>query len=233
MPGDRKVNEDSVGVLKRGECFLFALADGLGGHSGGDIASALVISRSLEVSTETAGEEGNVALCFTEAQDALMEEQRRCGCSADFKTTLVLLGIDGSTAQWGHIGDSRLYVFRDGKVEGRTMDHSVPQMLANNGEIRDKDIRFHPDRNRMLRAMGIMWDNPRFELSSELPAVSGTSYLLCTDGFWELLDEKEMCRYLKKAKSPDEWLKRMEKKVIKHGKGKNMDNYSAIAVWVR
>jgi len=79
--------------------------------------------------------------------------------------------------------------------------------------------------------MGEEWDSPRFELSAEHHSTPGTSYLLCSDGFWELINEKDMCRYLKSSGNPIEWLALMEKKILKNGKNKNMDNYSAIAVW--
>jgi len=226
--GDRKNNEDSVDVCQQDGKYLFALADGLGGHSSGDIASALVISKAIEV-YKNAQSEDCLAQCFTDAQNALLDEQKQR--NIDMKTTLVLLSISGERADWGHIGDSRLYVFDNGRTVSRTNDHSVPQMLVQTGELREKDIRFHPDRNRLLRVMGTQWDSPRFELSSAQASTPGLSYLLCTDGFWELMEEKEMCRYMKLSRSPNEWLAIMEKKVLKNGKGKNMDNYSAIGVW--
>jgi len=226
--GSRKNNEDCVDVFYQDGKYLFALADGLGGHSSGDIASSLVISKAIEV-YKSAQNEDCLAECFTEAQSALMDEQLQR--NIDMKTTLVLLSLNNGRADWGHIGDSRLYIFDSGKLISRTNDHSVPQMLVHTGELREKDIRFHPDRNRLLRVMGTEWDSPRYEISSNQVSTQGMSYLLCTDGFWELINEKEMCRYLHHAKSTDEWLADMERKVIKNGKGKNMDNYSAIGVW--
>jgi len=221
-----------VASFERDGRYLFALADGLGGHGGGDVASELVVTKSLEV-FEDAPPKDCLALCFTKAQDALMEEQRKRGAGAKMKTTLVLFNIEPDRVGWGHIGDSRLYVFHSCRVVIRTSDHSVPQMLVSTGEITEKEIRSHPDRNRLLRVMGVEWDNPRYQLAGEFPLIAGTSYLLCTDGFWELIDEKEMCRDLKLAETPEEWLNLMEKKVLKNGKGKNMDNYSAIAVFIR
>jgi len=226
------MNEDSIGTLNKNGQTLFALADGLGGHGGGDIASALVVSKALEV-FDSSTENCDLPFCFFEGQNALMDKQRRLGRHNDLKTTLVLLLMYGNSAIWGHIGDSRLYAFDRGKITFRTKDHSVPQMLVNTGEILEKNIRFHPDRNRLLRVMGIEWESPRFEISDPIPANVGSSFLLCSDGFWELIDEKEICRELKTASSPGEWLTGMERIIIRNGHGKNMDNYSAIAVWVR
>lgn len=78
---------------------------------------------------------------------------------ADMKTTMVLLLISGNRAYWGHIGDSRLYYFKKNKMITRTLDHSVPQMLVNTGEIKEKDIRGHEDRSRLLRVVGSPWMN--------------------------------------------------------------------------
>ena len=229
--GDRPVNEDSVGALERGGNLLFALADGLGGHGGGDIASALAVSKVMEI-FEASPENVDLAQCFMGSQNALLNEQRRRGLPGEMKTTLILLWIGGNTAKWGYIGDSRLYLFNGGKLSARTKDHSVPQMLVNAGEIREKDIRFHPDRNRLLRVMGTEWDSIKFELD-DLNISPGMSFLLCSDGFWELIDEKDVCRALKTAHTPEEWLSGMEQKVSRNGKGRDMDNYSAIAVWIR
>jgi len=229
--GSRKVNEDCVDIFKTENSYLFALADGLGGHKSGDIASKTVISKAGETFLANTDTDDLLSLCFNNAQDTLMNEQEKT--NLDMKTTLVLLNKNGETIKGGHIGDSRTYIFQDEKLIGRTSDHSVPQMLYLTGEINEKDIRFHPDRNRLLRVMGVEWESPRYELSNEYPSTPGTSFLLCTDGFWELIDEKEMCRSLKQANNPEDWLTRMEKTVLKNGKRKNMDNYSAITIWIR
>lgn len=75
--------------------------------------------------------------------------------------------IDGNKVQWGHVGDSRLYAFAKNKVKLRTLDHSVPQMLVFAREIKEKQIRNHPDRNRLLRVMGIEWEKPMYELAEQ------------------------------------------------------------------
>ena len=122
---------------------------------------------------------------------------------------------------------------KKGKYILRTLDHSVPQMMVSRGDLREKDIRKHEDRNRLLRVMGAEWDSPKYQMTGPVPVTRHTSFLLCSDGFWELIDEKMMCRTLKKAKNAREWLGAMEQIVLENGRGTNMDNYSAIAVFVR
>jgi len=81
--------------------------------------------------------------------------------------------------------------------------------------------------------MGTQWDSPKYIISGQLDMPASTSFLLCSDGFWELIEEKEMSRCLKKSSNPEQWLFVMEKIVQRNGKRRNMDNYSAIAVFVR
>ena len=80
--------------------------------------------------------------------------------------------------------------------------------------------------------MGIEWESPKFELGEPISKAVGQAFLLCSDGFWELIDEKQMMHCLKKASSAREWIEMMEVVVLKKGRNTNMDNYSAIAVWV-
>ena len=227
--GDRLDNEDSVFVYEEGRRGIYALADGLGGHGRGEVASKLVIKRSYEVFREG----GSLEDCFWAAQNSLLEEQSRLNASGEMKTTLTLLTIEGDEVRWGHVGDSRIYNFANGKLVGRTIDHSVPQMLAMAGEIREKDIRRHEDRNRLLRVMGTEWDNQAFVTTEKTKVLSGDSYLLCSDGFWEWVVEKQMTRLLGSSETPGQWLELMEAEALKNGAGKNMDNYSAVAVFVR
>ena len=147
------------------------------------------------------------------------------------KTTAVVLCID-EMIRWCHVGDSRLYYFKKKKLIQRTLDHSVPQMLVYAGEIKEKEIRNHPDRNRLLRVMGMEWTSNSYTLSDPVEKTGEQAFLLCSDGFWELIVEKEMQKCLKKAKTPEEWLELMKQIILKNGSNRDMDNFSAVAVWL-
>jgi serine/threonine protein phosphatase PrpC len=131
------------------------------------------------------------------------------------------------------VGDSRLYRFVNRKNVSRTLDHSVPQMLVLTGEIKEKDIRGHEDRNRLTRVMGMEWSGPKYELGGGMPLTGNETYLLCSDGFWEWITEREMERLLKESDDPETWIEKMEAEIVKNGRNAHMDNYSAIAVYVR
>lgn len=231
--GDRSANEDAarVSVNRSLRTYGFALADGLGGHGNGDVASNFVVdccSAMVESVTDIHGQ--LIDECFETSQRLLVQEKARQGLYS-IHTTLVFLLTDGKTAHWGHCGDSRLYLFRRGKVASRTQDHSVPQLLALEGVIKESAIRHHPDRNQLLRAMGADWDEPGYEIDKRnVPVQNGDSFLLCSDGFWEWIEEKQILSILKKDLPAYDSLEQMKTVVVENGRGRNMDNYSAILV---
>lgn len=231
--GSRPVNEDSIAVAEKDGYNCYILCDGLGGHGKGDLASQFVVGFVMNYFLTSADIEAFWADVLDKAQDALIAEQNRIGAQFEMKTTAVILVISGDSFRYGYIGDSRLYHFRKYKVAERSLDHSVPQMLAMAGDIKEKHIRQHPDRNRLLRVMGVEWDGSRYELSEWKPLQSGDAFLLCSDGFWEPIIEKEMCKLLKKTDSADEWLKAMAERVMQNAAGTDMDNNSAIAVRIK
>jgi serine/threonine protein phosphatase PrpC len=230
--GSRPVNEDSTGMHQIDEKYGFFLADGLGGHGKGDVASQTAIEQAILQFEQGNCSEETLKNIFEAGQAAVLEQQRMAGNMQGMKTTMTALLIDSQTIRWGHIGDSRIYFFQNNKLVARTMDHSVPQMLAAIGEIKEKEIRHHPDRNRLLRVMGADAETFRYQLEEPIVRKGRQAFLLCSDGFWELIDEKEMTTLLKKTKTVEQWLDEMEVLVRRHGYGTNMDNYSAVAVWV-
>lgn len=234
--GEKEKNEDAVRVFvnRMAMTYGFVLADGLGGHGNGDIASNFVcdcVGAAMSNSDQFGAE--YMAQCFDTAQRLLMQEKEAKGL-VSIKTTMVMLSITGHLATWGHIGDSRLYHFRNGKQLSCTPDHSLPQLLLLQKKIKEKDIRHHPDRSRLLRAMGSEWDEPEYEIDMpKMRVQKGDDFLLCSDGFWEWIDEKTMIKLLKREFSTYGALNAMTQVVKENGKGKGMDNFSAILVRVR
>jgi serine/threonine protein phosphatase PrpC len=227
--GERSVNEDSLAIAETPKGMSFILCDGLGGHGNGDVASSFVVGQMKSKLEQSISIEESIV----QAQNELLEKQVIENAGNTMKTTVTCLSLEGDTARFGHVGDSRIYYFEKGKYKLRSQDHSVPQMLVYRGDIKEKEIRHHEDRSRLLRVMGTKWDSPKYQMVDDISLTNQTSFLLCSDGFWELIDEKMMSKTLKKAGTPTEWLKEMEKTVLANGRGTNMDNYSAIAVFCR
>ena len=228
--GGRPIQEDSIGTFQKDGKYGFVLCDGLGGHGMGDVASSIVVS-VFQAQFEKADKlRGFLDDAFEAAQEIVMQEQRSLKAQEKMKTTAVMMATDRKKAYIGHIGDSRLYLFSGGKILLRTLDHSIPQMLVLSHEIEEKDIRFHPERNILLRVIGVEWDERMYQLMDPLPLAKFDAALLCSDGFWELIEEKEMETFLQTSSTVDEWLMKMRSVVQANGKGKEMDNNSAIAV---
>lgn len=236
--GDKEKNEDSIRVFinQPFATYGFIVADGLGGHGNGDIASNFVsdcIGAAIENTNTFDGT--FIDDCFNTAQNMLMDEKYIKGITS-IKTTLVLLLITDKIARWGHIGDSRLYMFRDGKIIKQTMDHSVPQMLVLSKQIKEKQVRHHPQRSMLLRAMGAEWDDgvQNFDIDERNMIIKkGDSFLICSDGFWEWIEEKTMLKIIKKKMSAYDTLREMTREVKKNGHGKDMDNFSAVFIDVK
>ena len=230
--GEREGNEDSLGCFyneEKGYCFI--VADGLGGHGSGEEASKIVVDEFKKKFSEVK-EEDFFEEAFKSGQKELEKLQDERHAIMELKTTAVALTIGEDEALWAHIGDSRLYVFYKNKVLKRTLDHSVPQMLVFAGEIKEKHIRKHPDRNRLLKVLGARDVELKYDTAEPMKLEDCQAFLLCSDGFWENITERKMCKFLKKSKNVKEWMELMKKEVEKRGMGDNMDNNSAIAVWV-
>ena len=228
--GGRKENEDTYAVIKKNNKeYCFVVADGLGGHGGGALASqtaADVITKQFL--SENISDVKTISGVFEKANHAVYEKQSK---ECQMKTTLVMLLLKDKKATWAHIGDSRLYHFVDGKLVGQTFDHSVSQMAVIRGEISSQEIREHVDRNKLLRALG-REENVRAEISETIDMRGNQhSFLLCTDGFWEHIYEDEMEKALVDAATAEEWIEKMLVYIdgrIKEGN----DNNTAIAVIV-
>lgn len=248
--GGREQNQDYCRKTKKEPLYQYILADGLGGQGGGQIASmkatkTMLLDYSKSMKSEVNPKENFstewLAAKFELVHDHLKQEQLRNIELSHMATTMVVLLIMDGKAIWGHVGDSRLYLFRNGEIYHQTKDHSVPQMLVSSGEIMPDEMRQHPDRNRLLRAIGDNREQIQARIQPEEKLIFGDVFLLCSDGFWEYVTESNMLESLKNVKSPKEWLHMMEKihllpNIEKEQRAENKekaenDNYTALAIW--
>ncbi|MEN6340046.1 MAG: PP2C family serine/threonine-protein phosphatase [Clostridiaceae bacterium] len=226
--GGRNVNEDAtLCCLHEQTTLLAAVADGLGGHGGGEIASSTALS-ALEASLKRLippSEETLRAVCG-ELNQAVLAAQTD---QIKMKTTLAMALANQDTLAFLHVGDSRIYYFHEGEIAYQSADHSVSQLAVLANEITKEQIRFHEDRSRLLRSLGSEGSAaPEIRLFPGAP-VPGDALLLCTDGFWEYVLEKDMLKELKRTKTAKDWLERMTG-YIRRRAGKKNDNNSAVAV---
>jgi len=231
--GGREYNEDTCIVLREAGRVAAIIADGLGGHGKGEQASRAAAESLKEDWRQNGGREitkEKLDLWMHRANEKVLAMQTP---TTAMKTTVVFLCIDEKRrkAQWAHAGDSRLYYFADYKQTFCTFDHSVSRMAALVGEIDFESIRFHQDRNRLLRTIG-MEELPETEQGQcILEKNTAHAFLLCTDGFWEYVEEEDMERSLVNSGTAEEWIDRMRQILRSKIKDGN-DNNSAIAVWI-
>ena len=231
-PGGRMDNEDFVGyrVSKSGGCW--ALADGLGGHRGGEIASRLAVDAAVSSFEENPSITGEALTAhIVRANRAVLERQAAEAELTYMRTTMVMLIASPEAAMWAHAGDSRLYWFRSGKIQEQTLDDSVPQRLVDAGEISADQIRFHEDRSRLLNSVGAREDLVASNRAMPGAPEPNDGFLLASDGFWECVTEPEMENDFSATTSSEEWIQKMEGRV-KERASADHDNYSAIAVRV-
>ena len=230
QPGGRRVNEDYTAFLFQAGLGCFVLADGLGGHHGGDIASKTVAESILSSFQAAPGASlAHLEEYLKQAAGTLDKVRSERTGSFSYKTTLVALLLGAGNSCWAHLGDSRLYYFNGGNLLHQTKDHSVPQRLADGGEIPHAMIRFHEDRNRLTAS----FESASFEkivyCEAQAPIGPGSSFLLCSDGFWEYVDEALMQETLKQSRSPENWLLVMQSALLQKAEAGH-DNYSALAI---
>lgn len=226
--GGREQNQDNLGWKQTQDCSLFVLADGLGGYRSGSLAAKIAVD-SILAGMPTTSEQLNSA--FEQAHQAIRTAQQENPEQAQMATTIVALTITAQQASWGHVGDARIYWIRKGIILYQSKDHSIPQLLVSDGEISAAEIRHHPDRNRLHRALGDTHLQIKARLSSGLQLIEpGDVFLLCSDGFWEWVTEEQMLADLANSSSSQQWLDHMETRLLMQATGR-LDNYSAIAIF--
>lgn len=230
--GAREHNEDDLRVGQRDGICYAVLADGAGGHSNGAVASDLVV-RAVTMALQSRCEPHPQALhdAVHDAHELLLEQQARAPDRERMHATLVALWIDAVRGQavWSHVGDSRLYLLRDGAVRHVTRDDSVVRQMVDAGIISPEAARQHPKKNQLVCAMGVEAAFVAHTIEKHYTITEGDAFLLCTDGWWEHLDRADIERTWSEADDADEWLERMEV-LIRAAARPDQDNHSAIAV---
>lgn len=231
--GGRSHNEDACGYWTSEAGCCWVVSDGAGGHGGGDVAAKAVVSsilRDFAASPLVAPEA--VSALILRANDAVLREQAANPAARNMRATAALLQIDPSAdvATWGHLGDTRIYVFRGFRVLFQSRDHSVMQTMVDAGFGDAALLRTHPQRSVLLAALGTK-EELRPAVHEAIELRDGDVFLLCSDGLWEYVDESTMEHTLAASLSADGWLAALEAEVLAHAK-RDHDNYSALAIWV-
>jgi serine/threonine protein phosphatase PrpC len=230
--GGRKANQDRTSYAYTRDALLMVVADGMGGHLHGEVASQIAV----QLLTEAFQREAKPTLpdpsaflqrSILDAHSALGDYARARNLIESPRTTCVACVVQDSAAWWAHVGDSRLYQVREGRIHAQTRDHSRVQMLVDQGRVREEAVAAHPDRNKIFNCIGAT-TLPQVELSEPSPLREDDILMLCTDGLWGPLTGKLVAATLMRGdlmKSIPELLRLAELRA-----GADCDNLSVVAL---
>src|SRR5258708_15892795 len=200
----REANEDTIGCLtppdpvaleRKG--FLYVVADGLGGHNAGEIASSSAVARLGEEYYSPSNDtriEPALRQAVQAANLRIHELTHRNPEYRSMETTLTALAIAGSQAYIAHIGDTRVYHWRAGRLNQLTSDHSEAAELVRMRVLKPERVRDHPGRNVLTRTLGSRLI-PRPDYLRQ-PVLPGDQFAMCSDGLWSEIEEMEMAEIL-------------------------------------
>lgn len=216
----RSTNEDAFLLAPP----LFAVADGLGGHQAGEVASKLAIDALLESSPRSADAKA-LGRAVRRANEAVMRAASSGQGRAGMGTTLTAALIEGRRIAIAHVGDSRAYLLHNGVLHQLTEDHSVVADLVRQGKITREESRVHPSRSVITRALGT--DPDMLPDTFELEASSGDRLLLATDGLTSMVSDDEIERTLTSAPTPAAAVRELINRAIEAG---GQDNVTVVVV---
>ncbi len=232
LPGTRALNQDRCSALISRDALLLVLADGLGGHPKGEKAAQIVVDTCTEafreVTTPVPRPKILLKHLFLLAHRRIVRFGQNQEPAIAPRTTVVLALVQQGTAFWAHVGDSRCYLFRSGRLLARTTDHSHVERLRSQGIISARDCNKHPQRNLVTRCLGGAPGVPEVEFGKPVRLCVKDVLLLCSDGFWEPLDTREIGNTLDSGTPLNQALDQLARKAEKAA-WPDCDNTSAVA----
>lgn len=223
--GGRSEQQDSIDLLSSDtdDSHLIIVADGMGGHEGGALASKLVVETAKNHFYNGRDHDPETflkKLCL-ESHDAISalgsEGQRSPG------STCVLLYLEGAEACWAHVGDSRLYHFSNNRLQQQTCDHSVVQLMVERGDMSESEASTSSLQNQLYMCLG--GNNiPEPDIDA-YTAAHDELFILCSDGFWSCVEPEEVLACLKRQPFEDECATRLVELARERG-GNEGDNIS-------
>lgn len=223
----REANEDAY----LAEPLVFAVADGMGGHQAGEVASAMAADVLRDRLATGAPSTEVMEAAVVEANAAIFQTARRNSAQMGMGTTLTALAVvpatDSTPTQLAlaNVGDSRTYVLTQGRLRRATIDHSYVQELLATGHITEEEARHHPRRNIVTRALGI---EPSVRVDSWLlPLVRGERYILCSDGLVDEVDDDGIAAIARQHDDPQVAAQQLVDAALANG---GRDNVTVVVV---
>lgn len=231
----RQENEDDL--LDLPDAGLFVVADGMGGHAAGEVASRMAVETLAEAMAAAAGttedadpgrpRPDRLVPAIEEANRRIHEESSRDASRSGMGTTVTALLVDEGGWHLGHVGDSRAYLLRDGELRRLSRDHSWVQEQVEAGDLTREQARVHPASSILTRALGtdryVEVDRRDGEIRP------GDRYLLASDGLTDMMPEARLAELLGAGESPEEVVRGLVREALDGG---GRDNVTAVVVEV-
>jgi serine/threonine protein phosphatase PrpC len=217
----RRRNEDAYVC----EPPLFAIADGMGGAQAGEVASRLAAAALKESGAKTLGGEERISDLIQEANRRVYDRSSTDPNTSGMGTTITVALVENGNVAFGHVGDSRAYLIRGGRMEQVTEDHSLVNELLKSGKLSREEAETHPQRSVITRALGTDPDVDADTFTIE--AQSGDVFLLCSDGLTDMVGEREILELVELNRQDiDAALKSLVKAANRNG---GEDNITVVA----
>lgn len=203
---------------------LFAVADGMGGHAGGDVASTIAIQhleRLDQAFASTDDAQASLQAATTTAAGDLIRAAKDQPELAGLGTTVSAIIMVDDHAVIGHIGDSRIYLYRDDELTQITADHTFVQRLVDSGRITPEEARYHPRRSVLMRVLSDMDNDPELDMFV-MPTLPGDRWLLCSDGLSGVVDEAHILKAMRLGLPPGRTADNLLKQALDGGAPDNV-----------
>ncbi len=214
----RSKNDDSAYVGR----YLAVVADGMGGHVGGDVASASTVLDLVHLDVPDTKDAETVLPDEIQAANLVLNELVNANPKlSGMGTTVTALLLTGDTLQYAHIGDSRAYRLKDGVFEQVSHDHTFVQRLVDEGRIRPEEAELHPHKNVLLRVLGDSDASPELDIN-KFPVKAGERWMLCSDGLNAVVPDSITERIIRGTASLEETANDLVETTLAHGSPDNV-----------
>lgn len=236
LRGARESNQDRVGTEVGSDAALLLAIDGMGGHEAGEKAAAIalktIVERFRASSQPMLDPIGFLHLALGAAHQQIVAIGTDIPVENRPRATIALCLVQKGSAYWAHVGDSRAYHLRNGKLVTRTRDHSHVELLLREGVIGPDQVHNHPMRNFVESCLGGESLLPEMDLSRRQPLEDGDVLMVCTDGLWAGASDETIAQAFANGKPFDEALAWLGAEAAK-ATGASCDNTSAAALRYR
>lgn len=232
----REQNEDNFTVIdcRENGFMVFAVADGMGGMDFGELASTTAVNAVEKTYRDCNGfgdtindVRESLKLLFQKINIEIINESNDKKSVIGMGTTMSMCFVDKDWVNIGHVGDSRIYLFRNGDIRQLTKDHSYVENLVDTGRITREQARNHPDKNIITRALGLEMEIEVDYCRERLE--SGDRILLCSDGLTNELDDMVICKIIDGEEEPGKAIDKLLEKANQLG---GRDNVTALLVYI-